>query len=165
MAEREQPDFEIVNGTAEFAARAEAMVAAAYMEVLVMTQELDRRIYGSESFVSAVRKFALQHAHARMRILVSTPQAAIQNNPRMVEFGRRLSSQIEFRELQPERRGGVPYEYVITDGRLLLFRETPMDLQAKYYGNSPPAARLQMKDYDVLWNESEPAQELRNLQL
>ena len=165
MAEREQPDFEIVNGAAEFAAKAEAMVSGAYMEVLLMTQELDRRLYGSESFVTAVRKFALQHSHARMRILVSTPQSAIQNNPRMVEFGRRLSSQIEFRELVPERRRGVPYEYVITDGRLMLFRETPMDLEAKYYGNNPPAARLQMKEYDALWNESEPAQELRNLQL
>jgi hypothetical protein len=154
---------ELVTGAAEFAARAEHMVGNAKMEVALLTQELDRRVYGTAAFADALRRFVLQHSHTKVRVLVNSTQAAVANSPRLVELGRGLTSFVEFRELQPQRQPVVREEVLIADGRVMLYRETPSDLEAKYYEASPAAARLKLKEFNLLWDESEPAQELRKL--
>ena len=161
----EDAKAELVNGIADFAARATQMVSAAHMEVALLTQELDRRVYGSGVFTESLRRFVLQHSHTRVRVLVNSTQLAIANSPRMVEFGRSMSSFVEFRELLPQRQQVVREELLITDGRVMLYRESPGDLEAKYYGQSPAEARLKLKGFDLLWDESVPAQELRKLSL
>ena len=160
MTEPAQPV--LVIGIADFAARATQMVSAARNEVALLSQELDRRIYGTGVFTESLRRFVLQHTHTRVRVLVNSTQTAISNSPRLVEFGRSLTSFVEFRELQPPRRPVVREEFLIVDGRQLLYRETPSDLESKYYG-SPQTPRMKLKEFDLLWDESEPAQELRKL--
>jgi hypothetical protein len=157
------PIAEVLTGTANYAAKATQMVSAARNDIALLTQELDRRIYGSGIFNESLRRFVLQHSHTKVRILVNSTQMAISNSPRLVELGRGLSSFVEFRELQPARRQVVREELLITDGRVMLFRESPGDLEAKFYGQSPAEARLKLKGFDQLWDESEPAQELRRL--
>ena len=154
---------ELVIGAADFAARATQMISGARMELALLSQELDRRIYGTEVFGEALRRFVLQHGRTKVRVLVNHTQAAVANSPRLVELGRGLSSFVEFRELLPMRQQTVRDEYLVADGRLLLYRETPNDLEAKYYGAAPHMGRMQLKHFDLLWNESQPAQELRKL--
>ena len=156
-------EAELVTGAADFAARATQMVSGARMELALQSQELDRRIYGTEVFGEALRRFVLQHSHTKVRVLVSNTQAAISNSPRLVELGRALTSFVEFREVPQPRQQTTRDEYLVADGRLLLYRETPQDLEARFYAHSPHLARLQLKSFDLLWNESEPAQELRKL--
>ena len=159
----DEPLPEVVLGVADFAARATQMVSAARMEVALLTQDLDRRVYGSGIFTESLRRFVLQHSHTRVRILVNSTQLAMANSPRLVEFGRSLTSFVEFRELLSNRQQVIREELLITDGRVMLSRESPVDLEAKFYGASPGLARLRMKDFDTLWDESVPAQELRKL--
>jgi hypothetical protein len=158
-------EAELLKGMADFAARATQMVSGARTELAILSQELDRRVYGSEIFGEVLRRFVLQHSHTRVRVLVSNTRAAMGNSARFIEMARALTSFIEFRELMPLRQQTVREEYLVADGRLLLLRETPQDLEARYYGRSPHIARLQLKNFDLLWNESEPAQELRRLRL
>jgi len=158
-------DAELLTGAADFAARATQMVSGARMELALLSQELDRRIYGTEVFGEALRRFVLQHGHTKVRVLVNYTQAAVSNSPRLIELGRALTSFVEFREVPPARQQTTRDEYLVADGRLLLYRETPQDLEARYYAKSPHLARLQLKTFDLMWNESEPAQELRKLSL
>lgn len=163
MMESAKP--ELVVGVADFAARATQMVSAARNEVALLSQELDRRIYGTSVFTESLRRFVLQHSHTRVRALVNSTQVAVSNSPRLVEFGRSMTSFVEFRELLTQRQPVVREELLITDGRVLLYRESPQDLEARFYGESPAEARLRLKGFDLLWDESVPAQELRKLSL
>lgn len=156
---------ELLEGHAAFAARATEMISGTRTELSLLSQELDRRIYGTESFVGAVRAFVLKHQNTRLRVLVNNTRAAIAGGSRLIEFGRKMSTFIEFRELSIERRQFIREEYLIADGRLLLYREAPGDLASKYYATAPHLARLKLKDFDVLWNESTTAQELRDMRL
>jgi hypothetical protein len=45
----------------------------------------------------------------------------------------------------------------------MLYRETPEDLEAKYFANTPLIAREQLKRFNTLWDEAEASQELRRL--
>ena len=161
----DEPKPELINGVADFAARATQMVSMAKTEIALLSQELDRRIYGTGIFTESLRRFVLQHSHTKVRVLVNSTQLAVANSPRLVELGRSLTSFVEFREVRSERQQVVREEVLVTDGRILLHRESSNDLASKYYGAAPSVARLKLKDFDLLWDESEPAQELRKLSL
>lgn len=155
----------LLEGQAAFAARALELVAGARNELTLLTQNLDPRTYCTEVFVDAVSAFVLQHRNTRVRMLVTHPQQAISGGSRMVELGRRLSSFIEFREINAERRQSLSEEYLIADGRQMLVRQYPTDLHSRTYPEAPHLARLKLKEFDLLWNESTTAQELRDLKL
>ena len=160
----EQPATpELLTGVADFAARATQMVSTARMEIALLTLDLDRRAYGSAVFAESLRRFVLQHSHTKVRILVNATQTAIANNPRLIEFGRSLTSFVEFRELLPPRQPVVRQELLIADGRTMLFKESSSDLEARYYGAQPLAVKEKLKEFQMLWDESVPAQELRRL--
>lgn len=161
-ADETETGIELLTGVADYAARATQMVVQARNEIVVLSQELDRRIYGTEIFAETLRRFVLQHRNTRVRVLVNAPQMAVANSPRLVEFGRSLSSFVEFREVSPVRQAVTRDEYLIADGRVMLYRETPQDLEARY-DPVPGEARLRLKEFEALWNEATTAQELRKL--
>lgn len=154
----------LLEGHEPFLQRAVEMASAARQELVLLTQALEPRTWCAEPFVAAIQRFVLQNKHTRFRVLVADPRQAIVGGSRLVELGRRLSSFIEFRELGAERRQAVLEEYLVADGRTLLHRESTTQLESTYSG-TPLRARLKLRDFDVLWNESTTAQELRDLKL
>jgi len=152
----------VVSGVAAFTEHAVRVAKAARMDLAIYSDTLDRRIYGDEAFVAAVRSFVLQHRRARLRVIVRQPVLAMRGAHRLVELGRMLSSRIEFREPPAERK--LPQdEYLLADEKALLLRSAPEEIDAKYLPHAPLDARQQLRTFNALWEESVPAQELRSL--
>ncbi|MES2491632.1 MAG: hypothetical protein V4607_17750 [Pseudomonadota bacterium] len=162
--EPQKPEIEVVSGQAEFLLRASALVASAKIEIALFSQGLDRRTYSSEDFIAPLQTFLLSHQRARLRVLVPTPSAAMRTGHRLIELGRRLSSRIEFRELLPERQL-IRKEFLIIDESALLLRDSPDQLEARFYAHAPLLARDQKREFDTWWQESPPAAEFRDLKL
>jgi hypothetical protein len=151
-----------LSGLAAFAEHAVQLVEAARMDVAILSPVLDRRIFGDERLIAAVRSFVLQHRRARLRILVLQPGRTMQSGHRLVELGRMLSSRIEFRQPDPERP--VPAEeFLVADERIVLSR-SPEETEASY-AVSPLLARQQLRTFNALWEISPPARELSELKL
>lgn len=154
----------VVSGVAAFTEHAVLVAKAARMDIVIYSDTLDRRIYGDEAFVATIRSFVLQHRRARLRVLVRNPGTTMRGAHRLVELGRALSSRIEFREPLPERK--LPLEeYVLADEKALLLRSFSDDIDAKYLPHAPLDARQQLRTFNGIWEESVPAQELRDLRL
>lgn len=158
------PVVALASGSAGFLLRLVEMTRTARMQISVLSQTLDRRIYGNEDFLTPLQSFLLQHERARLRVLVRIPEAAMRSGHRLVELGRKISSRVEFRELLPEHRL-IEREYVIVDERGLLLRESPQELDARYYASAPLLAREQLREFENLWQESPPSAELRSLRI
>ena len=157
------PTPESVLGHVEFTERALTMVRCARQEVVICSHDLDRRIYGDQVLVDALRKFLLEHRRGRLRGLVGDPRAAMRGAHRMVELSRVLSSRIEFR--QPPSAASVAGDYLIVDQRSLLLRSDPGELEACYYANAAALAHEQLRDFEQLWQHAEPAREFSDLRL
>lgn len=154
---------EIVEGRAAFAAKALAVVRAAHLELILRSDCLERALYGSEEFYEAVKTFLLGNERARLLVLVRQPQDAAQNGARLVELGRRLSSRVEFREPGEEQEEFEPAEWLFADRRTLLERRSPQDLKAQYWASEPRRGKTRAEEFEALWNEAQPAQEMRSL--
>ncbi|HSW13317.1 MAG TPA: hypothetical protein VLI06_10795 [Solimonas sp.] len=152
----------VVSGVAAFTEHAVRVAQAARMDIVIFSDALDRRIYGDDRFVSTVRAFVLQNRRARLRVIVRQPGQAMRGAHRLVELGRMLSSRIEFRQ-PPEERRLPTDEYLLADERALLIRSGPTELEARYFPSAPLEARQRLREFNVLWEESVPARELRIL--
>lgn len=152
-----------LEGRAELASAAQTLVAGAQREVLLLSFDFDRALYGSEAFVEAVKRLALSSDRARIRVLINQPRTAMQGAHRAIELGRRLPSRIEFRELLDERRSTLRADWLIVDGRHLIERSTPDALFARQQVDTPREAQAKAKAFLELWDESPGCAEFRVL--
>ena len=96
---------EILQGRAAHAAAALRLVRGARHELLLLSDSLERALYGGEDFAEALKSFLLGSERARLCVLLRQPQEAARNAPRLAELGRRLSSRVEFRQPAFQRLG------------------------------------------------------------
>lgn len=154
---------ELLQGREAFAAKALELVRAARQELLLRSDALDRSLYGGDEFAGAVKDFLLGSERARLCVLLRQPHQARQNAQRLVDLGQRLSSRIEFREPTEDQGDIEPSEWLIADRRVLLERRAPESLEAQFWTDEPQRGKLRAEAFEALWNEAQPAQELRSL--
>ena len=154
----------IATGRSDWIAAVEELAANVRMELVVLSHAFDAAVYGTETVVEQVKAFCLAHERASVRVLVNQPALAMRSAHRFVELGRRLPSRIHFRQLDEEDRG-VMEELVIADGRSVLRRESPDQLEARYLTDAPLDARLRLKAFDELWERAVPAREFSELKI
>ncbi|HET8882654.1 MAG TPA: hypothetical protein VFM56_10810 [Solimonas sp.] len=140
------------------------LIAGARLQLRVLSQELDRRVWNDPDVVESLRVFALRSQHAELRILLNRPQRAAQRGHRLVELARQLPSRIAIRELNEARRGLVE-EFAVADEQALIYRRHHDDLDAQWCAHAPLDARRLRRRFDLLWDESPPARELAILGL
>jgi hypothetical protein len=161
LSEGESP--QLLEGPAAFAAAALDLVRQARHELLLLSDALDRRLYGSPEFAESLKTFVLSSERAHLRVIVNQPGLAAQNIPRLLELQRRASSRIEFREPPDDRRQDCRRDWLIADRRTLLERRNPDALEVQLWSQAPQRGKLRGDTFDAIWNDSEQAQELRSL--
>ncbi|WP_293374933.1 hypothetical protein [Nevskia sp.] len=154
-----------LEGRAALASAALAAVATARREVMLLSFDFDRALYGAEAFVDAIKALGLSSERARIRVLINQPRAAMKGAHRFVELGRRMPSRIEFRELNEERQISHRADWLIVDERHLIERGSPDALIARQQLDAPLAARAKAKAFMELWEESPGCTEFRVLGL
>jgi hypothetical protein len=151
-----------LNTHIEFRDAACALARGARLQLNILSYAFEREIYGHPDFVQAVQKLATQHARAKVRILIHSPEWASRSGHRLVELARRLSSFIELRELNEQDRH-LTSEVLIADDKALLYRESPDTLQARYLPDDPRQASQWLRRFEGLWAGGEIVQGLRRL--
>lgn len=157
-------EYSTVLGSADFAEAALQVVGCARHQLALLSVDLERNLFGTDAFTARLRTFVLAHRRAQLRVLVHDPAAAVRNSIRLVEFGRLISSRIEFRVI-PEERRKRREEFLIADERALLYRSSPDQIEAKHYPEAPMVARSHLREFDALWQESTVAREMSSLGL
>jgi hypothetical protein len=155
---------QLVSGRSGYISALEQLAGVARMELVILSHAFDAAVYGGEVLIERVKALCLAHERARVRVLVNQPELAMRSAHRFVELGRRLPSRIAFRQLDEEDRGVVA-DLVIADGRDLLHRESPDQLEARYVADAPLDARSRLKSFDELWERGAPAREFAVLGL
>ncbi len=154
--------FQDLESRAEFFNAACELAYSASLNLDILTYVFEREIYGHSDFVQAVQSLATRHKKAQIRILIHTPDWASRSGHRLVELARRLSSYIEFREIN-EQDKQTTCEVLIADGRTLLLRDSPDVVEARYYPDNARQAGLWQRRFNGLWAGGGAIQGLRQL--
>lgn len=130
----------------------------------IVSPALDSRLFGQADLEAALSRFLRAHRRAQARILVQNARALAQEDHRLLELSRRLSSHLEIR-LQHEDFAEFRETWVLADTAGLL----RLPLSDRYIGtvvfHGPQAVRDRGRTFDAMWDNGRPDPELRRLHL
>jgi hypothetical protein len=152
-----------LSGRREFAEAASSLVGNGLRYIDLLSYQLEHDAYGVQDFVNPVKRLLLGSPMARLRVLLNQPRLAVGRGHALIELGRQMTSQIEFRELLGERCNDCRGELLIVDRRGLLIRREQGDLDAALWRDAPDRGKQKSEYFDSIWAESPPAQDLRSL--
>ena len=154
-----------LSGRQDFARAARELAAGARRSIDLLSFQLEQEAYGDPDFINPVKRLLLDSPTARLRVLINQPRLAIGRGHALIELGRHLTSQIEFRELLPERCHDCRGEILIVDQHALLIRREQGDLDSTLWAQAGGLGRQKSEYFETIWAESPPAGDLRSLSI
>lgn len=132
-------------------------------ELAVFSHDLDGVVFGNADFLEAVRQLAVSGPHARVRVLVSQPTAAVRNAPQFLTLTRQLSSHISIRAVGAQHRNRN-VTFIIADDRALIYHPVEDNADA-LLEKIPGTARHYLNGFNEMWEQGSDHPDLRQLKL
>ncbi|MAT51625.1 MAG: hypothetical protein CMK32_10630 [Porticoccaceae bacterium] len=151
-----------VSGADDFRDRALQLARSSDRIIRIFSKVLDRQLYDQEDFCEAIFQIATRHPNADVRILVKETQSLQTHFHRLVEMFHRLTSRIQLRKLNPERET-LHTDFIVGDEEQVLYNQLEDGYEGYFFAYAPLEARRLSKDFDSLWNSSEPDPAVRRL--
>ena len=130
----------------------------------LFTRDLEPRLYDREPFYQALRQLAISSRNAEIRILVMDSDRVVKEGHRLINLGRRLSTYINFRKVAEDYRE-LPYSFLVADGRGYLYRSLAIQYEGEADFNNPYRAKELSREFEEIWQHSQPDPNLRQLHI
>lgn len=130
-------------------------------EILIMSRELDPRVFGHHEFTDRLRTFISQRS-SKMRVLVNMDRKIIQTSHRLTRLAREHSSTISIHRLD-QRKRSFHETAMICDSVAMLLRPSYEDPKGILDCDAAGKIHTIREDFERLWKNSEPIPELRTL--
>ncbi|MGB5339475.1 MAG: hypothetical protein WBO06_10315 [Gammaproteobacteria bacterium] len=140
------------------------LAGQAQKELLLHTEDLEPDIYDQQPFLDAVSNLARQHRDARFWILIQDGRRAVQEQHRLIELARRLSSHVQFRRPAPNYHN-YHKTFLLADTTGYLYRPLASRFEGIADFNCPGEVAPLRNYFMEVWEHSEPDEEMRRLYL
>ena len=141
-----------------------ALAAQAHRTVAIFTADLDAAVYDDADFLAALIRLATSRSMARVRVLVRDPTPAVKRGHRLIETARRLPSAIQLHRAAPEHRE-LPEAFLVADESGYIHKSIPGRYEGEACFRAGARCRELLKQFDDMWNVSQPDTELRRLHI
>jgi phosphatidylserine/phosphatidylglycerophosphate/cardiolipin synthase-like enzyme len=141
-----------------------ALISKASREIVIMTRDLDPKVFDDSEIISALRDFLLSSRRVRLRILLKQPDAIARRGHRLLELTQRLTSFTEIRVPAAEFSTHNT-AYVVVDEVGILYRSFADRFEASVSFNDRNLAREKMREFEEIWQTSAEAASLRRISL
>ena len=139
---------------------AQTLAEQAQHDLMLLTPDLEPAIFDQLAFLTAVSKFARQHAC--FRILLLDSRGILQRGHRLIELSRRTSPNIEIRRPPPDYQN-TGKTFLLCDDAGYYFRPLASRYEGTASFNNPGEVARLKKYFMNTWDRSEPDSELRRL--
>jgi len=141
-----------------------SMLQQAHLSLDIYSYNLDGSLYDTDEYLTAIKQLSLNSKNSKIRILLKDTDYVNKHGHRFVTFARRLPSFMEIRQVNSDFEHIISC-YSIVDERGIIFRSDALRYEAKINFNGPLLARELLKQFNQIWNHSEPSQEMRSLHI
>jgi predicted GNAT family N-acyltransferase len=126
-------------------------------------------VLGADSYAAAeeldeLQRLALSGRHARIRLLLHDPAAALRDDHRLVALAQRLPSTIQIRMPAPDAES-CPWAYLLNDVDGYLLQPQADQPQGRAAGHGPAGHAPLQRRFDEAWDRAEPATILQALNI
>ena len=143
---------------------ADALASQARRTFDLFTRDLEPRLYDREPFYQALRQLAISSRNAEVRILIMDSNRIVKEGHRLINLGRRLSTYFQFRKVAEDYQD-LPYSFLVADGRGYLYRSLAVQYNGEADFNNPYRSKELAREFEEIWQHSQPDPNLRQLYL
>ena len=140
------------------------MLNQAQQDVVIFSHSLDGQLYDTTEFIEALRQLALNNKHSQSRILIQEMDFLVKNGHRIIELARRLPTSIEIRKVN-HQFDHINTSYAIVDRKGIVLRNDAYRYDAKVDFHDPRLAKDLLKQFNEMWEQSEPSMEMQRLHI
>ena len=140
------------------------MIGQSQHDLFVFSHNFDGALYDTNELAERLRKLLLNNKNSHARILVQDMNFLVKHGHRIVELGRRLPTSIEIREAN-KRFEHVNTCYAVADNHGVIFRTDAFRFDAKIDYHDPRLAKDLLKQFNEMWEQSEPSTEMQRLHI
>lgn len=141
-----------------------SMLKQAKQSLDIYSHNLDGSLYDTHDFTEALKRLSLKNKATKIRVLLKDIDYINKHGHRLVELARRLPTFIEIRHVSSEFEH-ITSSYAVVDNRGIIFRNDALRFDAKVNFNDPMLARDLAKQFNTIWEQSNPSQEMRSLHI
>ena len=140
------------------------MIKQARHDLVIFSHSFDGKLYDTAEFTDSLRKISLDNKNSRVRILLQELDFLVKHGHQVIELARRLPTYIEIRHANP-RFEHVNTCYAIVDHKGVITRSDAYRYDAKVDYHDPKLALELTKQFDDMWEQSEPSTEMQRLHI
>lgn len=141
------------------------VLASTSREVALLTRDLDPEVLEHAEVIEALKRIAFSGANARIRFLVQEPVRAVNECPRLIALAQRMSSVFSFRMPVEEVDRRYAGSYAVNDRNAYFERPLAIRFDGEGQSHAPARAAQFLSSFNAVWERSEPAIEMRRLEL
>jgi len=142
----------------------DAMAGQARRTFDLFTRDLEPRLYDREPFYQALRQLAISSRNVEIRVLIMDSDRIVKEGHRLVDLGRRLSTYIKFRKVADDYRE-MACSFLVADVRGYLYRGLAIEYEGEADFYNPYRARELAREFEEIWQHSQPDPNLRQLHI
>jgi hypothetical protein len=116
---------------------------------------LEPTVFQAASVTGAMARFAAQHAHNRLHLLIEDVAQVRRDNSRLIELSRRLADAIELREVEDNDRGARDL-FLLADRAAFLMQEDVGRGNGVVSARAPQEAAQLIARFDDIWERATP---------
>ena len=141
-----------------------ALFSQATRDIVIMSRDLDPKVFDNAQTSLALRTFLLRSRHSRLRILVIDAEPVARRGHLIVELVQRLSSFAEIRVPAPEFKNHNT-AFVVVDTTGMVYRGQANRYEATVTFGDRNLARETARQFDEIWQTSLSPPSLRRMSL
>ena len=154
----------LLESAADFRAAIDHMAQQAVRSVKIFSQELDHELYDQVEFIKIASSICRQRKNCTISILLKNADKCTRFGHRLVELQKRVPSSIEIRSV-PAEYEQMNDEFMVVDDIGMVKRFALGYMRGHCEFRSVPDAVKSGRQFNEIWERSEPCQELRRLSL
>ncbi len=153
-----------LDGVIECRKAAFNLATQAKRSIHIFSYDLDPQIYNHADFLEAIRNLAIRSEHSQVKVLLQNNEKVQREGHRLIQLWRRLTSKIEIRQPGPDHVDHIE-NFLLVDATGYLHRSLHTNYAATVDFNSRFETRQLGIFFNEVWEQSEPASELRDLHI
>ena len=137
------------------------MIRLADRHVRIITPDLESPVYDQPDFIRSLTRLATKSSHSKIQILVNESNKAVKSGHRLIELARKLSSSIFIHNPPVDMK--TEESMLLIDCKACLQKKNGLLYTGKYCMYNPLKTRELEKQFDEIWEKSQPDPEMRRL--
>ena len=144
------------------ASAALSLISQARHTIDIFSHNLDPRVLNSTEISDAVKQFIKISSKSKIRILITDPDQPLKQGHCLIELSRKYSSFISIKTTNVDYQS-TAYSFLMVDNKALLYRPNANEYIALVNFSAQSECRQYKEFFNTVWDNSEPASEIRQL--